>query len=264
MLLLLFCLNKDQFWFLLMLRTSSAEVQKKKKNVAGKCRLLSPQYSNRGDYGCKWKIFTISQTLWISFNVNWQRQRQRTPGSKGWVYSQSDQIWEVKVAQFWDWNWCTTLQRLLGVPLISCSTNFVSSNERSHILVWWPALVDATLAVSPQSVAVSSNWLLSVAASSFQPQPMSSRLSQPVPASNIKQGSRIVPAGPAMKLEMYLSNKPNEGQAQSSGSFKSWYASDSNVITTTVRFGHSFWAVTRGSKHKKYPNLRCTFSIKKT
>ena len=27
---LLFCLNKDQFWFLLMLRTSSAEVQQKK------------------------------------------------------------------------------------------------------------------------------------------------------------------------------------------------------------------------------------------
>ena len=30
-LLLLFCLNKDQFWFLLMLRTSSAEVRLKKK-----------------------------------------------------------------------------------------------------------------------------------------------------------------------------------------------------------------------------------------
>ena len=30
MLLLLFCLNKDQFWFLLMLRTSSAEVRQKK------------------------------------------------------------------------------------------------------------------------------------------------------------------------------------------------------------------------------------------
>ena len=29
-LLLLFCLNKDQFWFLLMLRTSSAEVRRKK------------------------------------------------------------------------------------------------------------------------------------------------------------------------------------------------------------------------------------------
>ena len=30
MLLLLFCLNKDQFWFLLMLRTSSAKVWRKK------------------------------------------------------------------------------------------------------------------------------------------------------------------------------------------------------------------------------------------
>ena len=29
-LLLLFCLNKDQFWFLLMLKTSSAEVRQKK------------------------------------------------------------------------------------------------------------------------------------------------------------------------------------------------------------------------------------------
>ena len=30
MLLLLFCLNKDQFWFLLILRTSLAEVRRKK------------------------------------------------------------------------------------------------------------------------------------------------------------------------------------------------------------------------------------------
>ena len=31
MLLLLFCLKKDQFWFLLMLRTSSAKVRRKKR-----------------------------------------------------------------------------------------------------------------------------------------------------------------------------------------------------------------------------------------
>ena len=48
MLLLLFCLNKDQLLFLLMLRTSSAEVRQ--KNVAGKCKLLSPQDSYRGRY----------------------------------------------------------------------------------------------------------------------------------------------------------------------------------------------------------------------
>ena len=35
-------LNKDQFWFLLMLKTSSAEVWRK-KNLAGKYKLLRPQ-----------------------------------------------------------------------------------------------------------------------------------------------------------------------------------------------------------------------------
>ena len=48
MLLLLFCLNKDKFWFLLMFRTSSAEVWQK-KNFAGKCKLLRPQDSYRVD-----------------------------------------------------------------------------------------------------------------------------------------------------------------------------------------------------------------------
>ena len=43
MILLLFCLNKDQFWFLLMLRTSSAEVwRKKKKKFAGEIQIAQP------------------------------------------------------------------------------------------------------------------------------------------------------------------------------------------------------------------------------
>ena len=42
-LFLLFCLNKDQFWFLLMLKTSSAEVRQRRKNLAGKYKLLSPK-----------------------------------------------------------------------------------------------------------------------------------------------------------------------------------------------------------------------------
>jgi hypothetical protein len=33
LLLLLFCLNKDQFWFLLMLETSSAEVRQRRKKT---------------------------------------------------------------------------------------------------------------------------------------------------------------------------------------------------------------------------------------
>ena len=70
MLLLLFCLNKDPFWFLLMLRTSSAEVRQEEKNLAGKYKLIIPQDSYRGEYYCKWKIFTISTTLWKGFNVN--------------------------------------------------------------------------------------------------------------------------------------------------------------------------------------------------
>ena len=40
MLLLLFCLNKDQFWFLLMLRTSSAEVRQKK--IRREMRIAQP------------------------------------------------------------------------------------------------------------------------------------------------------------------------------------------------------------------------------
>ena len=42
MLLLLFCLNKDQFWFLLMLRTSSAEVQRK-KTLQGNANCSAPK-----------------------------------------------------------------------------------------------------------------------------------------------------------------------------------------------------------------------------
>ena len=48
MLLLLFSINKDQFWFFLMLRTSSAEVWHTKK-LPGKCKLLSPLDSYKGD-----------------------------------------------------------------------------------------------------------------------------------------------------------------------------------------------------------------------
>ena len=40
-LLLLFCLNKDQFWFLLMLRTSSAEVWQKK--MQGNANFSAPK-----------------------------------------------------------------------------------------------------------------------------------------------------------------------------------------------------------------------------
>ena len=43
MLLLLFCLNKDQFWFLLMLRTSSAEVRRKKKTLQGNANCSAPE-----------------------------------------------------------------------------------------------------------------------------------------------------------------------------------------------------------------------------
>ena len=42
MLLLLFCLNKDHFWFLLMLRTSSAEVRRKKK-LQGNANCTAPE-----------------------------------------------------------------------------------------------------------------------------------------------------------------------------------------------------------------------------
>ena len=51
MLLLLFCLNKDQFWFLLKLRTSSAEILQKKEEEknARNCKLLSPQDNYRCD-----------------------------------------------------------------------------------------------------------------------------------------------------------------------------------------------------------------------
>ena len=43
MLLLLFCLNKDQFWFLLMLRTSSAEVWQKK--ISREMRIAQPPFT---------------------------------------------------------------------------------------------------------------------------------------------------------------------------------------------------------------------------
>ena len=42
MLLLLFCLNKDQFWFLLMLRISSAEAQQK-QNLKGNANCSAPK-----------------------------------------------------------------------------------------------------------------------------------------------------------------------------------------------------------------------------
>jgi hypothetical protein len=42
MLLLLFCLNKDQFWFLFMLRTSSAEVWVK-KTLQGNANCSGPK-----------------------------------------------------------------------------------------------------------------------------------------------------------------------------------------------------------------------------
>ena len=41
MLLLLFCLNEDQFWFLLMLRTLSAEVWQK-KTLLGNANCSAP------------------------------------------------------------------------------------------------------------------------------------------------------------------------------------------------------------------------------
>ena len=44
-LLLLFCLNKDQFWFLFMLRTSSAEVRRKK--LCREMQIARPQESYR-------------------------------------------------------------------------------------------------------------------------------------------------------------------------------------------------------------------------
>ena len=40
--LLLFCLNKYQFWFLLMLRTSLAEVRRRKKTLQGNTNCLAP------------------------------------------------------------------------------------------------------------------------------------------------------------------------------------------------------------------------------
>ena len=65
-LLILICPNKDPFWFLLMLRTSSAEVWRE-KNFAGKYKFLSPQYSYRGVYGCKWKMKGFNE----NFHLFW-------------------------------------------------------------------------------------------------------------------------------------------------------------------------------------------------
>ena len=47
MLLLLFYLNKDQFWFLLV--QELLQLKFGKRNVAGKWKLLSPQVSYRAD-----------------------------------------------------------------------------------------------------------------------------------------------------------------------------------------------------------------------
>ena len=40
------------------------------KKIARKWKLLGLQDSYKGDEGCKWKIFTISTTLWKDFFVN--------------------------------------------------------------------------------------------------------------------------------------------------------------------------------------------------
>ena len=65
--LLLFCLKKNSFGF-----CSCSELLQLKFRIffAGNCKLLSSQDSDIGDYGCKWKIFTIFTTLWKGFNVN--------------------------------------------------------------------------------------------------------------------------------------------------------------------------------------------------
>ena len=41
-----------------------------KTTSTGKCILLSAEDSYMGKYGGKWKIFTISTTLWKGFNMN--------------------------------------------------------------------------------------------------------------------------------------------------------------------------------------------------
>ena len=61
-LLPLFCPVKDQFWFLLTLRTYSAEVFFF-FFIWTETQIVQPQNSYKGDYVGKWEIFTISTYL---------------------------------------------------------------------------------------------------------------------------------------------------------------------------------------------------------
>ena len=43
------------------------------------------------------------------------------------VYSQKCKIWEVKVAKFWDWDWCASLQCVIDNPILYWNTKNIKS-----------------------------------------------------------------------------------------------------------------------------------------